>query len=108
MLTVCSKVLILQIKDISSTLDGVWTYVYWAATPLFEGESAIGGGHAFSAVAPPVGVNMAAEAEMVMVVGAGRFHHQLEVLAADSTRCRPLRFRSRRQTAGRRKPYCNL
>jgi hypothetical protein len=48
---------------------------------------------------------MGAEAEVVMVVDAGRFHHQLEVLAADSTRCRPLRFRSRGRTAGRRKPY---
>lgn len=48
--------------------------------------------------APSVGADMAVEAEAVMVVGAGRFHHQLEVLAADGTRCRPLRFRS----AGRR------
>jgi hypothetical protein len=37
-----------------------------------------------------------AEAEAVpMVVGAGRPHHQLEALAADSICCRPLRFRSR-------------
>ena len=37
-----------------------------------------------------------AEAEAVpMVVGAGRLHHQLEALAADSICCRPLRFRSR-------------
>jgi len=37
-------------------------------------------------------VDMAAEAEVVMVVDAGRFHPPLEVLAADSTGCRPLRF----------------
>ena len=37
-----------------------------------------------------------AEAEAVpTVVGAGRLHHQLEALAADSICCRPLRFRSR-------------
>ncbi len=54
---------------------------------------------------PPEAVDMGAEAEVVMVVGAGRIHHQLEVLAADSTRCRPLCFRSRGQTAERRKPY---
>ena len=36
-----------------------------------------------------------AEAEAVpMVVGAGRLHHQVEALAADSMCCRPLRFRS--------------
>jgi hypothetical protein len=58
-----------------------------------------------AAAMPSAAVDMAAEAEVVMVVDAGRFHHQLEVLAADSTRCRPLRFRSRGQTAGRRKPY---
>jgi hypothetical protein len=57
---------------------------------------------------PSAAVDMAAEAEVVMVVDAGRFHHQLEVLAADSTRCRPLCYRSCGQTAGRRKPYCNL
>jgi hypothetical protein len=42
-----------------------------------------------AAVIPSVAADMAVEAEVVMVVGAGRFHHQLEVLAADSTRCRP-------------------
>jgi hypothetical protein len=31
-----------------------------------------------------------------MVVGAGRFRHQLEILAADSTCCRPQRFRNER------------
>ena len=60
-----------------------------------------GGGHAFTGAA----VDMA-EAEVVMVVDAGRFHPLLEVLAADSTRCRPLRFRSRGQTAGRAPALC--
>jgi hypothetical protein len=48
---------------------------------------------------PSVEVDMPsveAEAEAVpMVVGAGRLHHQLEALAADSICCRLLRFRSR-------------
>ena len=36
------------------------------------------------------------EAEAVpTVVGAGRLHHQLQALAADSICCRPLRFRNR-------------
>jgi len=35
-----------------------------------------------------------AEAEAVMVVGAGRFHHQLATLAADGICCRPWRFRN--------------
>src|SRR5271157_396838 len=57
---------------------------------------------------PPEAVDLGAEAEGVMVVGAGRFHHQLEVLAADSTRCRPLCFRSRRQPVGRAQALCDL
>ena len=35
----------------------------------------------------------------VMVAGAVRFHDQLNVLAADSARCRPWRFQSRGQMA---------
>jgi hypothetical protein len=42
-----------------------------------------------AADAPSVVAVMAGEAEAAMVVGAGRFHHHLESLAADSTRCRP-------------------
>jgi hypothetical protein len=45
-----------------------------------------------AADAPSVVAVMAGEAEAAMVVGAGRFDHQLELLAADSTRCRPWRF----------------
>ena len=47
-----------------------------------------------AAAMPSAVVDMGAEAEVVMVVDAGRFHYQLEVLAADSIRCRPLCFRS--------------
>jgi hypothetical protein len=35
------------------------------------------------------------EAEAVLAVGAGRFRHELETLAAEDIRPRPLRFRSR-------------
>ena len=38
-----------------------------------------------------------AVAEAVMVVGAGRFHHQLATLAADGICCRPLRFKECRR-----------
>jgi hypothetical protein len=56
---------------------------------------------------PSAAVDMGAEAEVVMVVDAGRFDYQLEVLAADSARCRPLRFRGRGQTAGRAQALCD-
>jgi hypothetical protein len=78
-----------------------------ADMPSAAADMASAAAHAPSVAAdmPPEAVDMGGEAEVVMVVGADRFHHQLEVLAADSTRCRPLCFRSRGQTAARRKPY---